>query len=204
MSDDLSTMHDPSIVNDSNGNDSTGSATATLDGPSGGTLEATLDGTDESRSLTELITGSPPVAMVMTMIGGVHTSRPVTVAEIDGNRLSFLVSLHAEWVEAIHQLTASVHVTCSNDTHSTYLSLNGAATVSLDTGERERLWSAPAGVWFSGPDDPTLAVLHFDVLEGRYWDGPDGLLGRGLALVKAMLTGTDREMGTYGHIDTER
>ena len=160
--------------------------------------------TDEERSLSELITGNPPVAMIMTMVGSSHTSRPVTIAEVDGNRLSFLVSRQAEWVEAIQQLAAKVHVTCASDAQNTYLSLNGSATISHDATACRRLWSHAASVWFSGPDDPDLAVLVFDVLEGRYWDGPDGRLGRGLAMVKAMITGSDRDLGSHGQVDVDR
>ena len=35
----------------------------------------------------------------------------MTIADVDGNRLWFLVSRQADWVAAIHQLAAAVHVT---------------------------------------------------------------------------------------------
>lgn len=161
------------------------------------------DANDEPRTLAELISGTPPVAMVMTMFDGAHTSRPVTIADIDGNRLSFLVSRNAEWVQAVDQQMAAVHLTITNDSHSTYLSLNGSAFVTGDLALREQLWSAPAGAWFTGPDDPDLAVFQFDVDEGRYWDGPDGRLGRGLALLRAAITGSDQQMGTYGQVQLD-
>jgi len=156
---------------------------------------------DETRPLHELVTGTPPVAMVMTMVGDTHTSRPVTVAQVEHSRLSFLASHQADWVQAVASGSAIVHVTLASDAHTTYLSLNGTATVSDDPALKQRLWSAPAKAWFAGPDDPDLAVVHFDLTDGRYWDGPDGLIGRGLAMLRAAM-GSDGGTGRSGAIGT--
>jgi general stress protein 26 len=80
------------------------------------------------------------------------------------------------------------------------VALNGTAIVVTDDAEKERLWNPAAGAWFDGPDDPELAVLHFDVGDGRYWDGPDGKLGRALALIRGVITGNDDGMGTSGPV----
>jgi general stress protein 26 len=155
---------------------------------------------DVVRTLDDLVTGTPPVAMVMTMVGDVHSSRPVTVAEVSQTHLSFLVSASAAWVEAVNTGEATLHVTLANDSHTSYLSLNGTGSVDQDEAIKRRLWAAPANAWFDGPDDPDLAVLRFEVEDGRFWDGPDGPLGRGIAMVRAALTGSDRGMGTSGNV----
>lgn len=152
------------------------------------------------RDLIELVPDGMTVAMVMTMVGRHHSSRPVTIADVRGERLSFLVARHVDWVTAIAGQQAIVHVTIADDHASTYLSLNGSAIVVTDPSETERLWSPAARAWFDGPDDPDLAVLHFDVAEGRFWDGPDGMLGRTVALVRGAITGSDNGMGTSGTV----
>ncbi len=117
----------------------------------------------EARRLDELVGGGRTVAMVMTMIDGAHTSRPVTCVEVGTGRMSFLVSREVEWVADIAAGRATVHVTVADQKDNTYVSLEGTAGVASDIAEMERLWTPVAKVWFDGPHDPSLAVLHFDV-----------------------------------------
>jgi len=141
------------------------------------------------------------VVMVMTMIDGRHTSRPVTVAEVDRTYLRFLVDGSADWMRAITEGRAEVHVTLSDNRKNTYLSLNGKVRTTADHDVIERLWSAPAGVFFDGPTDPNLAVLVLEVEEGSYWDSPSGRLGQAIAPLKAAL-GRPTDAGDHGAIAT--
>jgi hypothetical protein len=50
------------------------------------------------RQISELLGGGRTVAMVMTMVGDHHSSRPVTCVEVTDTRLSFLLSLEVDWV----------------------------------------------------------------------------------------------------------
>lgn len=152
------------------------------------------------RPITALLTTEPTVAMVMTMVGRHHTSRPVTCADVQDHRLSFLVSQQAEWVAAISASQAIVHVTVADDARTTYVSLNGGAIVVTDPQEILRLWSPLARTWFDGPEDPDLAVVHFDISDGEYWDGPGGRVGRAVAMLRAALSGDADALGTQGHV----
>lgn len=153
------------------------------------------------RLLTELLTADPTIAMVMTMVGRHHSSRPVTCADVQDHRLSFLVSRKAEWVNAIANSQALVHVTISDDVHAIYVSLNGGAMVLTDAAEIVRLWTPAARAWFDGPDDPDVAVVHFDVSDGEFWEGPGGRVGRAVALLRAAFTGSPEALGTQGHVE---
>lgn len=139
------------------------------------------------RSVTELLGDHSRIAMVMTMIDDRHSSRPVTIADVTERRLSFLVSRSAAWVQSIVAQTAVVHVTVADEARNVYLALNGTALAVQDELELDRLWSPLARAWFAGPDDPDLAVLHFDVSDGEYWDGPSGRLGRVVAMLHAAM-----------------
>lgn len=152
------------------------------------------------RLLTDLLTADPLIAMVMTMVGRHHSSRPVTCADVQDHRLSLLVSRKAEWVDAIANSQAIVHVTVSDDSH-VYVSLNGGAMVVTDPAEIVRLWTPAAWAWFDGPDDPDLAVLHFDVADGEYWEGPGGRVGRAVALLRAAFSGRPEALGTQGPVE---
>lgn len=156
----------------------------------------------EARRLDDLVGGGRTVAMVMTMLGDAHTSRPVTCVEVTPRSMSFLVSREVDWVDHIAAGRAVVHVTVAEAKDNTYLSLEGTATVSTDVDEMERLWSPLAKVWFSGPDDPRLAVLRFDVEGGQYWDGPSGSIRQGISLVRAIIEGDEAVLGTSGPVST--
>ena len=154
------------------------------------------------RKVDDLIGGGHTVAMVMTMVGQSHSSRPVTCVEAAHGRLSFLVSREVDWVRDIDAGHAVVHVTVADDKANTYLSLEGAASISADIAEIRRLWTPPAKIWFDGPDDPRLAVMRFTVSSGQYWDGASGSIRQGINLVRAIIEGDESVLGTSGAVST--
>lgn len=154
-----------------------------------------------AKTLDDLLDGYT-IVMLMTMIGEDHSSRPLTVAEASGDRLSFLIDRTVPWAAAIADGNAVVHATVADGKANTYLSLDGAASVTADRAEVERLWSAAAGAFFDGKDDPSVGVLRFDVTDGEYWDGPSGKLGAAIAVVKAALTDDPDKAGEHGDIAT--
>ena len=156
---------------------------------------------DAPKPLDELI-GGHTVAMLMTMIGGEHTSRPLMCAEVSGDRISFLVDRETDWAAAISAGTATVHLTVSDERRNNYLSLNGTASISQDRAEIERLWNPAAGSYFRGPDDPGLVVLTFDTESGEYWDGPSGRIGAAIALLRTRITGNPADAGDHGDVAT--
>ena len=155
---------------------------------------------DAAKPLADLFDGGDTV-MLMTMIGEEHSSRPMTVAAVDGDRLSLLVDTTADWYRAVASGTAVVHVTLSDVRHNEFAALNGTALVSTDRHEIDRLWNAAASAFFDGKDDPHLAVLHFDVEDGQYWDAPSGRLGSLVAMARAAIGGNEAA-GDHGSIAT--
>lgn len=162
----------------------------------------TMPVNDPTKTLDELLNGHT-IVMLMTMIGDAHSSRPLTVAEVADGRLSFLVDRTTEWGVAVQQGRAVVHVTVADERSNTYLALNGSASISTDGAELDRLWNPAAGAFFDGKDDPGVAVLHFDVSDGEYWDGPSGRLGSVLGLVRAALTDDPGRAGDRGAVDVD-
>lgn len=156
--------------------------------------------TDTAKPLSDLFDGGDTV-MLMTMIGHEHTSRPMTVAGVDGDRLSMLVDSTAAWYGAVASGTAVVHITLADVRDNDYAALNGTATVTTDRAEIDRLWSPAAGAFFEGKDDPHLAVLHFDVSDGEYWTSPSGRIGSLIAMARAAVGG-DEAAGEQGTIAT--
>ena len=79
-----------------------------------------------------------------------------------------------------------------------YLSLAGAASITLDHDEVERLWNPAAAAYFDGPDDASVGVLRFEVDGGEYWDAPSGRVGSAFAALKAAVTGNPDAVGRAG------
>jgi general stress protein 26 len=139
--------------------------------------------------------------MLMTMIGSDHSSRPMTVARVDGARIGVLVDATADWFGAVEHGRAVVHLTFSDNRKNTYAALNGRATTTRDRAAVRDHWNPAASAFFEGKDDPNAAVLWFDATEGQYWDGPSGRLGSVIALVRAAVGG-DENAGDHGSIAT--
>lgn len=155
---------------------------------------------EEARSVRELLHDRPHVAMVGTVVDGHPSSRPVTCVDVTDHRMSFLVNRQHPWVQAIADNRAVVHVTVADHSSNVHLALNGQALVVHDGREIERLWNPAARAFFDGPDDPDVAVLHFDVSDGEYWDGPSGRLGRAVALLRAAWGGDEDTVATQGPV----
>ncbi|MGI9051402.1 MAG: pyridoxamine 5'-phosphate oxidase family protein [Ilumatobacteraceae bacterium] len=156
---------------------------------------------DAPKPLDELIDDRTFV-MLMTMIGAEHSSRPLTCLSVDGDRLSFLVDRSTDWATAIADGTATVHATVADGPGNTFLAMNGTASLVGDREDIDRLWNPVAGIYFDGQDDPNVAVLHFEVEDGEYWDGPSGRIGAALGLLRAKVTGDPTKPGDRGQIAT--
>jgi general stress protein 26 len=153
----------------------------------------------EPRHVDSLIKGGTHVAMLMTMIGDRHSSRPLICLDVTGDRLSFLVDQNDEWVQAIARGEAVVHLTVADERHNTYVALNGHAAVNTGLAERQSVWSTAVEDWFDSPDDPRAAVLTFDVTDGEFWHGP-GRMGRAVDLLRGVLNGFEEPPDDEGRV----
>lgn len=141
------------------------------------------------------------VVMLTLSSGAELSSRPMTIAAVDDDRLGMLMSTSADWYSAVRGGDGTAHVTSCDHTHNQYAAVNGDVTISQDRSEIERLWSVAASAFFDGADDPDIAALHVEVTDGQYWDAPSGKLGSLLAMVKAAIGGAEAA-GDHGRIAT--
>ena len=122
-------------------------------------------------------------------------ARPITVAEVGGAHLAFLVSGATAWVqalaEALPEAGVVVGVSFAEPGRTEYVSMSARAHVNGDRGRVERLWTPLAKAFFSGPDDPDVCVLEVQVESGEWWDGPSTGVGRIVALAASAVTGKE-------------
>jgi general stress protein 26 len=153
-----------------------------------------------TRPLHELLAGVH-IAMVMTRANDAWTSRPLTCLEVDHAALRFLVDAGTDWVGELGQSDAQVHATFSDTKENTYVSVNGAAFLSADPAEIDRLWTPAAAAFFTGPEDPNVRVLRIEVTDGSWWDGPSGRIGQAIGLLRAAINDDPSMAGDHGTVD---
>jgi general stress protein 26 len=153
-----------------------------------------------TRSLDEVLVDLR-IAMVMTSVDGAWSSRPLTCLDSDHSNLRFLVDASTPWVADLMRADAAVHVTFSDPNENTYVSLNGSSFISADRAEIDRLWTAAAAAFFTGPEDPNIRVLQVNVTDGEWWDGPSGKLGQTVGLLRAAINDDPALAGDHGVVD---
>ena len=152
-----------------------------------------------SRPLSEALDGLR-FAMVATedATHGEWRARPLALAGTEGDTVSFLVSVTADWVEGLPDGGAPTTVTFSDPTKNVFVALQGTATLADDRARIAKMWNVGAASWFDGKDDPQVRVLDVSVGHGEYWDGPSGRVGHLLQMVKA--AAGDKDSGEQGDI----
>ena len=147
----------------------------------------TRTGNDTSRSLAELVRPGDVAMLTTASVSGRLTSRPLTVAGVDDERLRFLVAADSPWLDDLgpsDQVNVGVVASGRND----WVSVSGRASSRAVPAEIEELWSPAASAYFDGPDDPRIAVLELAAEAGEFWDAPaGGPIGRAIELVRAKL-----------------
>ena len=100
---------------------------------------------------------------------GSLTGRPMNVATVDDDGdVWFCTKIDSDKTEDV--LVHPKVVVVFQDS-GRYLTLNGKASVVIDSEKIKSLWNETWRVWFpDGQDDPTLALLHVQASHGQYWD----------------------------------
>lgn len=153
--------------------------------------------TDTERSLSDVLDGLN-IAMVATAdADGTWGARPLSLAHSDGAVLTFLVSVDADWVQALEHTGSATTVTFAETSNNTYVAVQGSARTSDDRDRIAELWNPGAAAYFESQDDPQVRALEVTVDRGEYWDGPHGRLGALLQLASAAV---GRETGSQGEV----
>jgi general stress protein 26 len=153
--------------------------------------------------LRELVDGIK-FAMVTTLDdAGMPRSRPLTTLDApdDGEgTLWFMVAADSEVAREV-AANPRMNLAYAEPDDQRYLSIVAEGTVLRDPARAKVLWTESAKVWFSGPDDPQLALLAVRPLAAEYWDAPSTKVGRALAFAKALATGDKSAVGEHRKID---
>ncbi len=126
---------------------------------------------DQQHHLYELLRKFPTVMLGTYEQTGEQPSlraRPMAVSGLEQDcTLYFISSIDADKVDEAESVHMG-HVFGQSKTR--FFSLHGRVSVSQDRGRIRQLWSKANEVWFSGPEDPRVAVIAFCPEEAELWD----------------------------------
>lgn len=152
------------------------------------------------RKLAELI-DDIEVAMLTTQdTDGSLVSRPLQTLKLtaEGDLVFFTAADSAK----VDQLTEDLEVNLAyaRQDDKRYVSVRGRARIDRDPALIKELWSPAQNVFFSGKDDPNLAVLRVRVRDAMYWEATGNAVERVLDFARGMWGGEPKDLGTRGHL----
>lgn len=154
---------------------------------------------DPPKTLSELLDPGMTLMVGTPSSTGVLDSRPLTVADVQGDMIRVLVDTTAEWADQA-RAGETAHVTVNDNRKNTWIALDARMALSTDDDEIDELWNPFAGAYFDdGRDSPNIGVLHIDVKVGTYWTAPSGRVGALISMLKAKVSGAG-ESGEHGAI----
>ena len=139
--------------------------------------------------------------MLTTIADGKLHSRPMSTQEMDENGdLWFFTQDDSRKIEEI-QADNRINAAYSDPNGNTFVSVFGTAEVVKDRAKIEELWSPIYKAWFpEGLDDPHVCLLRVQVEDAEYWDAPNSKIVQIAGFVKALVTGTEADMGDHGTV----
>ncbi len=125
------------------------------------------------------------VMLGLAMVDEGHT-RPMTAQFEDGETaIWFFTSTDNSIVQSLSQSNAGVMNFASKD-HDLFACVHGAVARYDDLAVIDRLWNPYVAAWYTGKDDPKLALLRFDPADAEIWENASSVFA-GLR----MLLGSD-------------
>jgi general stress protein 26 len=155
--------------------------------------------TTDQKKLVELL-DDLPIAMMTTFGTDGPRSLPMARQEVEPSaELWFITARDTEHVRAI---ATEPRVALTFSSRSTWVALEGRATVVDDLAKLEELWNTFAEAWLpGGPEDDNAALIRVDVERGEYWDTPGSKLASALSFAKSKVTG-EPFRSDHGTLDT--
>lgn len=149
------------------------------------------DTTTSTRSLADLTDGIRVAMLTLQGPGGLE-ARPLTVQQVEGDAVWFLIGDGADWLDAVD---GPAHLAFVDD--KTWVSATGRAHLVRDAATIEELGDPISGSWFEEGQDPL--ALRFDVDHGDWWTAPNAAKVA-IGLVKAKVTGSGPDIGERGEV----
>jgi general stress protein 26 len=129
------------------------------------------------------------------------TCRPMTAIKVcDQGNIWFFSEKSSEKNKAIAS-DKMVQLFFSHPAKSSYLVVNGEATIVSDKEKIEELWTPMAKVWFKeGKEDPNISIIKVTPTTAYYWDTDGNRMINFLKIIGSVITGTNLVSGKQGSL----
>jgi len=143
------------------------------------------------------------VAILCTIEEDQIRSRPMATSDIDeeGN-IWFFTNEYSPKVYEIENNINNVTLCYTDHENSTYVCINGKATLVKDQAKMKELFNSMVKAFFpEGLDDPRLALIKVKPTHAEYWDSHSNTMVRFMGILGSALTGEKYIKGQHGEID---
>jgi len=129
------------------------------------------------------------------------TCRPMTAIKVcDQGNIWFFSEKRSEKNKAI-AADKNVQLFFSHPAKSSYMVVNGEATIILDKAKIEELWTPVAKIWFKeGKEDTNISIIKVTPTTAYYWDTDGNRMINFLKMVTSVVTVTNLITGKEGVI----
>ncbi len=128
-------------------------------------------------------------------------ARPMTPIEMDATGAIWFITARDTLPRPSPGEELAVNLAFANPADGDYVSIAGVADIVDDAGRKQALWTLAARPWFSGADDPRLALLKVTPRHVEIWDGPDNAATRVLAMAGSVAAGRPIGLGDKTVLD---
>lgn len=141
------------------------------------------------------------LAMMATKLDSMPFSVcPMTTQEIDEHgKLWFFTGKDSDHFRQLEK-DNRLHLTYANQGDQEYLSIYGVSRISEDKNRIDDLWSSFLKVWFTGKDDPNLALICVTIKDAYYWDQKHNKAVTIFKMAKAAITGEKSDTNDQGEL----
>lgn len=102
------------------------------------------------------------------------------------NKIWFISKTDTELVNGLGGAAAAAQFVLVAKSSGVYASIRGRLAKVHDPAKLEEIWSPVVGAWFEkGKDDPSIALLCFDMDEAAIWNSDESALSFGWEILKA-------------------
>lgn len=157
-----------------------------------------LTATDRAWSIIEKV--SICMLTTRTSSGDFH-ARPVEARPERGEGCIYVVTDLRSAKE--HEIDRDPHLglTFTDQQTNAYLAVAGRAIVIADPATVKKYWRTTDSMWWKGPDDPNVCVIHAELSSGSLWDGPDLKAVELFEFIKATVTSEKPNLGENRKVD---
>ncbi len=129
------------------------------------------------------------------------TCRPMSAIKVcDQGNIWFFSEKNSDKNKAI-EADKEVQLFFAHPGISSYLVVNGEASIILDKIDIEELWTPAAKVWFKeGKDDPNISIIKVTPNNAYYWDTDGNRMINFLKMAASIVTRTNLVTGNQGNL----